>query len=511
MSSIGTVDIVKGEICVVKGLESVGLGSVVSFSSGSTGVVMGFFHDTAEVALLSSSESIKKGDLARVTSDMLTVPAGDQLLGRIINTLGLPIDGLGNIDITPQSARPLESPAKPVYQRAIIDKPFVTGFLTIDSQIPLSLGQRELLLGEKMSGQSELAIDAICNQARLNADIICIYVCIDAETARVKRRVERLQQRQALSRTIIIFAGTSDTAMMNYFAPMTGVAIAEWFASQGKNVLVVFDDLTRHAKVYRQISLLLERPAGRESYPGDIFYLHSRLLERCGAFSESCGGGTITALPVVETQSEDATDYIATNLMSITDGHILFRRSLQNEGKQPPIDSGFSVSRIGGRNQPPLLRDLSEKVKETMIRYDEAVRFTSLGNDIGSESLSVIELGKRAESVFQQHRDAFYSLSEQAILMHLIASHTLTKWSEVQIPDIVSQIIAYARDESKGFTMNETLLTMPIDEAKNVLDEYIKNFMNDSATLRPIQKRESLVAEIESVDSLLRSNEDILQ
>lgn len=511
MSSVGSVDIVKGEICVVKGLDTVGLGSVVSFSSGSTGIVMGFYHDTAEVAMLSSSETIKKGDLARIVSDRLAMPTSGQLLGRVIDTLGAPIDGLGVIDASPDSTWPLESPAKPVYQRAIIDRPFVTGFLTIDSQIPLSLGQRELLLGEKMSGQSDLAIDVICNQARLNTELVCIYVCIDADTARVKRRVERLQQKQALSRTVVIVASTSETAMMNYFAPMSGVSIAEWFASKGKDVLIVFDDLTRHAKVYRQISLLLERPAGRESYPGDIFYLHSRLLERCGAFNASCGGGSITALPVVETQSEDATDYIATNLMSITDGHILFRRSLQNEGKQPPIDSGFSVSRIGGRNQAPLIRELSEAVKEKMIRYQETTRFTALGNDIGNESLSIIEIGKRAESVFQQSHDAFYSTSEQAILMHLVVSDMILKWSEAQIPELITQIVAYARDESKGFTMNQTLLSLPVEEAKTVMDEFFRSFMNDSSTLQPIQKRESLVAEIESIDSLLRSNEDILQ
>ena len=511
MESVGQVESVKSEICIVKGVHGIGLGSVVEFSSGSKGLVMGFDHVNAEVAMFSSYNRVKKGDLVRISNPKMSIPIGEELIGRVIDPLGNPVDGLGNIEIPTDVLYSIESAAKPVYQRVLIDKPLITGYLTIDTQIPLSLGQRELLLGERMSGQSDLAVDIICNQTRLNSELMCIYVAIDADTARIKRRIERLDKHGAMKRTIVVVARTSEAAALNYIAPMSGVTIAEWFAAKNKDVLIVFDDLTRHDKVYRQISLLLERPASRESYPGDVFYLHSRLLERCGAFSSQVGGGTITALPIVETQGEDATDFITTNLMSITDGHVLFRQTLSNQGAQPPIDSGFSVSRIGDRNQPPLVRYLSEEVKEMMIKYEEIARFSSLGSEVGNESLSILEIGERAKVIFTQGHDDYYSIRDQAILMYAIVSKVAVRWSVVQTAEFTKQIIAFAGKEPYKSMINSSVLSMTYEHASIVFKEFIGDFMKAPDTVKPIMKRESLVAEIESVDSLLRSNENILK
>jgi F-type H+-transporting ATPase subunit alpha len=508
MFSVGRVELVRSEICVIKGIQGVGLGNVVSFSSGARGIVFGFDHEDTEVVMLDSFNQVKKGDLVRVVADHMEINISEALIGRVIDPLGVPLDGMGSIDSAQTSLHPIESKARPVSQRAIINKPLQTGYLAIDSQIPIGLGQRELLLGEKKSGQKDLAIDIICNQARLNTDLICVYVAIDAETAAIKRRIDRLKQYNGLSRTVVIVGRTAEAASLNYIAPMVGTTIAEWFANKGRNVLIVYDDLTRHAKAYRQMSLLLERPASREAYPGDIFYLHSRLLERCGSFSQGAGGGTITALPIVETQTEDATDFITTNLMSITDGHVLFKQSLANQGNQPPIDCGFSVSRIGGRAQLPLVRVLSEELKGIMIHYEEVARLMSFGTDLGSESLAIYELGLRARAVLQQGHDDYYSPVDESILMYFVISKRAKLWPESQMLELQHQLVNFIRKEPYVNILNSSILNMPYKHAEVVLNECLDDFVKDSNTIKPIEKAERLVAEIESLDGLLRSDDN---
>lgn len=511
MDRIGRVELVRGEICIVRGIDGVGLGNVVVFSSGALGIVLGFKKADAEVAMLSTATPIKKGDLVRISAERMTVGVSEALLGRVITPLGEPLDGKGTIEIPQQNYFPIESTARPIYQREIIKRPFATGYLTIDSQIPLGLGQRELLLGERNSGQNELAIDIICNQARMKTGLICIYVGIDSEAAAAKRRIERLRESGALEHSVVIMGRTSEAASINYIAPMVGSTIAEWFASQGKDVLIVYDDLTHHAKVYRQISLLLERPASREAYPGDIFYLHSRLLERSGSFNASVGGGTITALPVVETQSEDATDYITTNLMSITDGHVLFRQSLANKGDQPPIDSGFSVSRIGGQAQLPLIRSLSEKIKGILIRYEEVAKFMSFGTDLASESLAAYDLGSFTHIIFQQSHDTCYTAIEECGLMYLIVSEHIRRWGEEQIATVAEQFVAFVRSEPYASILNSSILTMSYENAVVALEDCATAFIDHKDTIKPVQKRDRLVAEIETVSDLLQENEGILK
>lgn len=510
MDNVGRVELVRSEVCIVKGMKGVGLGNVVSFSSGAKGFVIGFDSTDVEVVMLNSFVQVRKGDLVRVVATRLTVSVGDALLGRVIDPLGSPLDGMGELEIPDNASFPIEAAARPVYQRRIINKPLQTGYLMIDSQIPIGLGQRELLLGEKKSGQNDLAVDIICNQARLNTGLTCVYVIIDGETAVVKRRVERLQKEGGLANTVIVMSRTAEAASLNYIAPMVGATIAEWFAARGKDVLIVFDNLTRHAKSYRQMSLLLERPASREAYPGDVFYLHSRLLERSGAFSDDAGGGSITALPIVETQTEDVTDYITTNLMSITDGHVLFRQTLVNKGSQPPIDNGFSVSRVGGRAQVPLVRSLSEKFKGIIISYEEVESSMSFGSELNVEAAAAYELGLRAQAILQQGHDDYYSAVQQCLLMYLIVSERAKEWSESQMPELCRQIVEFTKVAPYDTILTQGILDMPYDHAEIVLKECLNDFIKSPSSLKPVAKASRTVAEIESLDGILSSDEEVL-
>jgi len=511
MDNIGRVDSVRNEICFVTALEGVGLGNVVSFSSGARGLVLGFEGTRAEVIMLHGFAQVKKGDLVRVSAPLMTTKVSNALLGRVIDPLGTPLDGLGEVETYEGVDLPIESPARPIYQRAIINRPLVTGYMVIDSQIPIGLGQRELLLGEKKSGQTDTAIDILCNQAKLDTGLIPIYVAIDAETAGTKRRIERLEKSGALKNGLVIVGRTAQAAALNYIAPMVGVTIAEWFASKGKNVLIVFDDLTRHAKVYRQIALLLGRPASREAYPGDIFYLHSRLLERCGSFNAMAGSGTITGLPIVESQSEEATDYVTTNLMSITDGHVLFRQTLANRGNRPPIDSGFSVSRIGGRAQMPLIRTLSEKLKEIIIRYEEVIRFMAFGSDLSESARPAYEIGIRASNIFQQDHNDGYSNVQQAVLMYFIISRTANSWSEDQMPALCKYIADMVTNKPYSDVLNQSMLAMPFDHAEILLKEFMVDLAKAPGVPVRAERKERLVAETETLEGVLRNDEEILK
>lgn len=510
MNTVGRVSIVRGEICIVRGLEGIGLGNVVIFSTGAKGIVLGFRSQSAEVIMLGAINSIRKGDLVRVFSQSMTIGVDDALLGRVISPLGEPLDGKGAIEMPPNTQYPIEVPARPIHQREIIERPLKTGYLSIDSQIPLGLGQRELLLGEQNAGQSETAIDIMCNQKNLATGVLSIYVAIDAEAAAVKRRILRLEESGALQNSIIVVGRASDSASIHYIAPMAATTIAEYFAAKGRDVLIVYDNLTNHAKAYRHISLLLDRPVSREAYPGDIFYLHSRLLERSGAFNITVGGGTITALPIVETQNEDSTDFIPTNLMSITDGHVLFRRSLANKGEQPPIDSGFSVSRIGSRVQYPLMRTLSDKVRDTLIKYEEVARFMSFGADIGSESLEAYDLGKIAHIVLQQDHTTYYSPIEECILMYMVVSGSIRQWPESQVKTVTTELLHFIRSEPYSNILNTSMLVATYEDSLSVLRECIADFLKHPDTTKPLAKETRLVAEIETVSELLRKdNEDI--
>ena len=509
MDSVGRVESVRSEVCIVSGLSGVGLSNVVKFSSGGEGIVFGFERDIAQIVMFKNFEQVKKGDLVRVSGELISTFVNDNLRGRVIDPLGNALDGRGAINELGGERIPIENAARPIYQRALVTTGLHTGITIIDSQIPVGRGQRELLLGERNTGQTELATSVIINQAKLKSNVLSIYVAIDAESSTTKRRIERLTKTGAMDNTIVIFGRTAAAAAVNYIAPMVGAAVAEWFAAKGNNVLLVFDDLSRHAKVYRQLSLLLDRPASREAYPGDIFYLHSRLLERCGAFNEYAGNGTITALPVVETPSEEATDYITTNLMSITDGHILFRKALVNKGVHPPVDSGFSVSRIGGRVQPKLLREISEHIKEVLIRYGEIERFLAFGSDLNSESLEFYELGRRAYGVFEQTHDDCRTPIGQTVLLYLVHSKHALKWANEQMPEIVDQLLAFIAKPPYDNLLTSGLLATGLAEAKMTLEECIKDFIKNPETSKPTEKKRHLTAETETISGILRESEEV--
>lgn len=508
-TGVGRVESVRSETCIVSGLSGVGLSNVVAFSSGATGIVLGFEHQTAQVVMMEAYDKVKKGDLVRIISRYPVITVSQNLLGRVVDPLGRPLDGHGDIDTIGAVTLPVEIPARPIYQRAIVDKPLQTGYALIDSQIPIGLGQRELLLGESKSGQVDVAIDIICNQARLKTDTICIYVAIDSEVAVTKRNVERLEKAGALPRTVVVFGRTASAASLNYITPMVGMSIAEWFMMQGKNVLIVFDDLSRHAKVYRQLSLLLNRPASREAYPGDIFYLHSRLLERCGAFNEYAKNGTITALPIVETSTEEVTDYITTNLMSITDGHVLFRRALANKGLHPPIDSGFSVSRIGGRVQTKLIRALSDQLKDILIRFSEIERFIAFGTDLNSDSLEIYNLGLRSRALFDQTSDDFFTPLQQAMLLHFVTSKKALEWGPEQMKELRLQLLQFMAKPPYDRMITSSMLQTHDKTVIDTLNECISDFMKDPATPKAVDKTPRLVAETETISGILRENEDM--
>lgn len=507
LGNIGRVDAVKNEVCMVTGLRVVSLNSLVEFSSGTHGMVIGFEGSRAEVIVFKNFTSLKKGDLVKVVDTHMNIEVSDKLLGRIIDPLGDPIDGLGDIEAT--EFRNIEAAAKPVHARAFVNKPLKTGYMVIDTQIPIGLGQRELLLGEKKTGNDDLAVNVICNQAKNNTGLICIYVAIDAETVVTKRRIDRIQKSGAFKNTVAIVGRTSESAAVNYIAPMVGATIAEYFAAQGKDVLIVYDNLTRHAKVYRQLSLLLNRPASREAYPGDIFYLHARLLERSGAFNDTVGGGTITALPVVETQSEEATDYITTNLMSITDGHVLFKLNLANQGLQPPIDSGFSVSRIGSRVQDPMIRAVSSQLKQIYVRFLELQRFTSFGADLHKETLDALELGKRAQRIFYQPADICFSPEQELLLAYFVISKEAVKWTDEQMPELISKLLAFGGRQDYSRILREAYLAKDLDQAKPLLDEILRGFGKDSETPEPATHKSAITAETETITGLLRDMGDL--
>ena len=503
-SAIGRVESVTNEICIASGLEGVALNNIVEFSSGGQGVVLGFSELHAQIVILGDYHKIKKGDLVRIVNRSLELTVSEKLLGRVIDPLGKPLDGLG--EITEGDKRYIESEAKPVNHRSFITKSLNTGYLIIDSQIPIGLGQRELIVGEKKVGKIDAAIEIIGNQTKINSGIISIYVAIDSETSATKRRIRRLKESGALKNSIVVVARTSESASLNYFAPMAGVTIAEWFASKKQDVLIVFDNLTRHAKVYRQLSLLLNRPAGREAYPGDIFYVHAKLLERCGSFGPAAGGGTITALPLVETLSEEVTDYITTNLMSITDGHILFKQSLQNEGIQPAIDSGFSVSRIGGRAQSPLLREMSDILKQIIIQYHEVERYMVFGGDLRKETLETIDLGKRSYAMFYQGTGEVYAPVQETALIYLIISKTALEWEEDQMQDVKRQFLEFLAQPQYEQLATEAYLAESLERAKPIYEEIVNDYKRSPKSIKPKEKPQQSAAETETVIDLLRGD-----
>lgn len=411
VQNIGTVEKVTDNIIVASGLSKALMGEEVVFADGTPGLILGLDEDSVSIVLLGKSATIKEGDSVKTTGQILTVMASEELLGRIINPVGVPLDG--QPAVKKGKAMPLERIAAGVIARQPVDTPLKTGIKSIDALFPIGRGQRELIIGDRGLGKTAVAIDTIINQKNINDQaakdksgkvkpVICVYVAIGQKQSTVAQVVEKLRATGALDFTIIVAASAADQVSLQYLAPYAGVAIAEYFMEQGKDVLIVYDDLTKHAWAYRQISLVLKRPAGREAYPGDVFYLHSRLLERAVRLNSEFGGGSITALPVIETQADDISAYIPTNVISITDGQIFLKSDLFNSGIRPAIDVGLSVSRVGGAAQTGAMKSVSGRIKLELAQYKELAVFAQFGSELDAATLAQLERGKRLTEVLKQ-------------------------------------------------------------------------------------------------------------
>lgn len=501
----GQVVSVGDGFCEVSGLARIGLDSLVEFSSGQQGLVISYDEELAKILVFDEVEKIRKGELAKVVSERLFIPVGEDLLGRIVDPLVKPLDGRGAVKA--QDKRPIESEAKNVMQRSDVKHQLISGFLIIDSQIPIGLGQRELLIGRQHIAKSDIAAAIINNQIRTNSGIIAVYVAIGIQTGALGRRLTQLKEGKSFSNSVLVVAKAHQSAVLNYIAPMTGMSIAEYFAEKGHNVLVVFDNLTRHAKFYRQLSLLVDRSAGREAYPGDIFYLHARLLERAGSFSKDVGGGSITALPIVETKGEEITDYITTNLMSITDGHILFSESLVHKNIFPPIDSGFSVSRIGGKTQQKMMRVLSSELKMIITQYSEVEKHSGLGTELQAETLEKIELGKRYYEFVNQKTNQLFDKYQELAIIYLITSKEILNWSLGQMSLLRKQFLLFLSQPEQRKELEEIFELDNEDEGRIRLKELIHKFKESPNTVKPaaIAKRKQSKVEKETLADVLRS------
>lgn len=401
--NVGTVERNTDGVVSVSGLSKAFMGEIIEFEEGTRGVVLNLDEDRTSVILFNNGLTIQEGMSAKTTGQSLTIKTSEELLGRVVNPIGMALDGKS--EIKKGKEMPLEKIAAGVVEREPVNTPLKTGIKAIDAMFPIGRGQRELIIGDRGLGKTAVAVDAIINQRKQGKGlkpVISIYVAIGQKQNTIARVVDKLKQEGAMDNTIIVVSGASDPATLQYLAPYAGVAIAEYFMEKGQDVLIVYDDLTKHAWAYRQLSLVLRRPAGREAYPGDIFYLHSRLLERAVRLNEKNGGGSITALPIIETQANDISAYIPTNVISITDGQIYLQSDLFNSGIRPAISTGMSVSRVGGAAQTPGMKSVSGKLKLEMSQFQELAAFAQFGSDLDPETTALLERGKRMNEILKQ-------------------------------------------------------------------------------------------------------------
>jgi F-type H+-transporting ATPase subunit alpha len=456
--SVGFVGQVGDSVATIYGLDKAVYGELVDFNSGATGIVMNLTEDGVGVALLAGESLIKAGDEVRSTGRVVSVPSGPALLGRVMNPLGEAIDDKGALQ--GEVWMPVESPAAPVIERGSVDVPLQTGSLAVDAMIPIGRGQRELIIGDRQTGKTALAIDTIINQR--GKDVICAYCAIGQKSSSVAAIINNLERLGAMDYTFVVLASASDSAALQYLAPYSACAMAEHFMNQGKDVLVVYDDLSKHAVAYRTISLLLRRPPGREAFPGDVFYLHSRLLERAAKLSGQRGGGSITALPIVETQAGDISSYIPTNVISITDGQIFLDTELFNSGFRPAVDVGLSVSRVGGSAQTKAVRKLSGRLRLDLAQYREMAAFAQFGSDLDKATQDKLAQGQRLMEALKQPQYAPLSMEEQAATLFAAINGYLMDVPVERVSDFVKGFLEYLR-ERKAETLKKIADTGEID------------------------------------------------
>ena len=398
VTETGVVTYIGDGIARARGLDNAMSGELLEFSNGVFGMAQNLESNDVGIIILGDFYTIREGDEVKRTGKIMEVPVGEALIGRVVNPLGQPIDGLGDIKTT--ATRPVEAPAPGVMQRKSVSEPLQTGLKAVDALVPIGRGQRELIIGDRQTGKTAIAIDTILNQKGQN--IYCVYVAIGQKNSTVAQVVEKLRQGGAMDYTCVVSAGASELAPIQYIAPYAGCAIAEHWLDEGKDVLIVYDDLSKHAVAYRTMSLLLKRPPGREAYPGDVFYLHSRLLERACRLNEENGGGSITALPIIETQAGDISAYIPTNVISITDGQIFLQQELFNSGFRPAVDTGLSVSRVGSTAQIKAMKQVSGSLKLELAQYAEMQAFAQFGSDLDAATKATLDHGAKVREVLKQ-------------------------------------------------------------------------------------------------------------
>ena len=430
VSETGVVILVGDGIAKVSGLDKCMAGELVEFPDGSFGMAQNLEEDTVSVVILGSDQGIKEGDTVKRTGKVVSVPVGEKMIGRVVNALGEPIDGKGPIDA--EGYRAIEMPAPGIIERKHVSRPLQTGIKAIDSMIPIGRGQRELIIGDRQTGKTTIATDTILNQKGKN--VICIYVAIGQKRSTVAQIVNNLTIGGAMDYTIVVSATASELAPMQYIAPYTGCSIGEHFMYQGKDVLVIYDDLSKHAVAYRAISLLIRRPPGREAYPGDVFYLHSRLLERAAQLSDELGGGSLTALPIIETQAGDVSAYIPTNVISITDGQIFLETELFNAGVMPAVNPGISVSRVGGDAQIKAMKKVAGSLKLLYSQYRELQSFSQFGSDLDADTKARLALGERIVAVLKQKNNAPAEVAHQVCILYAVTNGYLKNVSVDKIP-----------------------------------------------------------------------------
>ena len=461
-SDVGTVVSVGDGIALIYGLDKAMLGELLLFPNDVYGMVMNLESENVGVVLLGEDTLVKEGDTVKRTNTVMEVPVGDALLGRVVNALGQPIDGLGEIKC--QKTRPIERIAPGVIKRKSVDTPLETGITAIDAMTPIGRGQRELIIGDRQTGKTAIAIDAIINQKDKN--VLCIYVAIGQKNSTVAQIVDKLKEFGAMDYTLVVAATASEPAPLLYVAPYAGVAMAEEWMEQGKDVLIIYDDLSKHAVAYRTLSLLLKRSPGREAYPGDVFYLHSRLLERACKLDPKYGGGSITALPIIETQSGDISAYIPTNVISITDGQIFLQVDLFNAGQRPAIDSGLSVSRVGGAAQFAATKQVAKSLKIELANFNEMKSFAQFGSDLDASTVAILKHGEVLLQVLRQEQYKPRQLSQQVFELFMAKEKYLDDLEVSKVRPTLDEVFKY-------ININHPELFKSIDADKKISDEVL--------------------------------------
>ena len=477
----GTVTMVGDGIARAAGLDNCMAGELVQFESGTYGMAQNLEENSVSIVLLGDDEGIKEGSTIKRTGKVVSVPVGEGMIGRVVNALGQPIDGKGPIEAA--DYRAIESPAPGILERQPVKQPLQTGIKAIDSLIPIGRGQRELIIGDRQTGKTVIATDTIINQK--GKDVLCIYVAIGQKRSTVATLVENLEKNGAMAYTTVVCATASELSPLQYIAPYAGCAMGEYFMNKGKHVLIIYDDLSKHAVAYRALSLLIRRPPGREAYPGDVFYLHSRLLERAAKLSDAKGGGSLTALPIIETQAGDVSAYIPTNVISITDGQIFLETELFHAGIRPAVNPGISVSRVGGNAQIKAMKKVAGTLKLIYSQYRELQGFAQFGSDLDADTKARLAQGERIVEVLKQDRNSPVAVEKQVAILYATIHGYL---KEVAVPDIAEyerRLYTYLDENVTAAGVMETIRTTgdlkpeTEEQLKQVLADFTAKFLKE--------------------------------